>query len=318
MFCTPSFRAARVVRLTLLVATMSTVAPVGRAAGADQAAKPKTGEFTTTFADRSPLSAPKVVAQRLGVKAVEPADYGLATEPFVVWVPDDYAPERPHGVVVLMNYKATAASPEPVLPLFKERHLIFVAAKAVAQPAWVKAGLAVDAVHNLKRQYAVDDARVYLLSFDHGNGVGPGAGQLAALAFADVFTGSFHSQGLLAWKPMRAANGGTYKAKAPVPVGQYAGLARTRPIVLAHQQLDEYRALADRFVRQDGFRQVKTMTVSAEQAHYPNYTADWLTEVLTFLDDNRPKPPPAKPAPAKPATASAARPTGGAAKPAAR
>jgi hypothetical protein len=273
--------------------------------------KPQTGELTTTFTVRSPPSAPKVLAPRLGLKKLEP-DYDLSKEEFLIHVPEDYSPASPPGLLVLLNYKDTAGTPESVLPLFKQRRLIFVTPKGAAQPGWVKVGLALDAVHNLKQRYAVDDARVYLFDFDCSNlnTHAASAGQLLAIAFADVFTGSFHVDSLHPWRSIRSSKGGTYPVEAAPPPPAQAAVAKNHPFVISHGgEEGEYRTLHDQFLRREGFRLLKFKNVTLEQAHYPAYTTDWVTEVLGYLDDNVTKPaakpqtvPATKPVTVKPAT----------------
>jgi hypothetical protein len=263
----------------------------------------KTGEQMLKFTQRSPLSAPKLMAPRLGEKKLEP-DYDLASQEFFVWVPDSYKPAEPHGILLLLNYKPTSVAPEAVLPIFKERKLIFVAPFDTVQPTWVKVGLCLDAVHNLKKQYTIDENRIYLFDFDHSADGGPenrraSAGQLLAICYADVITGSFHQNVILAWRPIKAPKGVTYPAFSATPPAAQLGLARTHPFVVSHPgQNDEYWKLQDRFAQQE-FRLWKRIEVTGEQAHYPLYTTDWVGEVLKYFDDNAPRPK------AKPGAASA-------------
>ena len=273
----------------------------------------KTGSFTTTFAVRSPLSAPKSLAARMS-QPKPPPDYDLSKEEFLVYVPEDYAPAKPPGIVFLLNYKLSGDLPTPVLPVFKRRGLIFVVAKNADQTPATKVGLGLDVVHNLRQRYAVDAGRVYVFDFDTTGWGDKGgtAGQWLATGSADVFTGSFHKEPYNIWRPVRAANGGTWPVRAlPPPAASFA-VARTHPMVMCKAEVDPGHEMGINFVQQQGFRSLKVVTLTREQVHYPNYTADWMEETLAYLDEHPPAAGPAKPGAAiRPASAPA-----GSAKPA--
>src|SRR2546423_5123408 len=75
------------------------------------------------------------------------------------------------GLVYLFNYKDTEDGPEPCYPVFDETHVIFVTSKQISQPPWVRCGLALDAVHNLKKSLKLDEKRIYVI--DSGGGSAP-------------------------------------------------------------------------------------------------------------------------------------------------
>jgi hypothetical protein len=269
----------------------------------------KTGEQRLKFSARSPLSAPNLMAPRLGEKKLEP-DYNLADQEFMLWVADDYTPTKSQGILLLLNFKVTAALPEAVLPLLKQKRMIFVAPLDDSQATWVKVGLGLDAIHNLKKQYAIDDSRIYLFDFDRSFARNPqghqaSAGELLAINYSDIITGSFHSYFVHAWKPLKVSRG-TVGAGALIPPPAQLAVAKTHPLIVSHPgQNDEITTAHDRFVQQEGFKLFKRIDVTGEQAHYPLYTTDWVTEVLKYLDDNAPKP---KAKPGAPATAPGVRP----------
>src|SRR4051794_4656814 len=148
--------------LILAVAVSSRAAPPAT----QPDAKPQTGTFTVNFTDRSPMSAPAELRKRVGESAAAAGglDYDLAQVPFVVHVPPDYDASQPYGVVFLLNFMTTKDAPTPWLPLLAQKHLIFVAAEPNAQPAATRAGLALDAIDNLKRRYAIDESRLFVLA----------------------------------------------------------------------------------------------------------------------------------------------------------
>ena len=83
------------------------------------------------------------------------------------------------------------------------------------------------------------------------------------------------------------------------------GVAKTHPFVIGmFDRSDQWDRWSKSFTA-DGFKLIKTMVISKEQIHYPNYTTDWLPDVLKYLDDgtSKLKLPTTKPAAAtKPAT----------------
>ena len=85
---------------------------------ADEPAEGKTGTYTATFTQRSPLSNPRELAIRLGQKKLEP-DYDLTKTEFIVHVPPNYDPAKPIGLIVLLNYKQVGDAPTPVLPVHR-------------------------------------------------------------------------------------------------------------------------------------------------------------------------------------------------------
>jgi hypothetical protein len=290
-------RSAVALSTTLVVAFLCAAAsPAARGEDAP-AGQPKVGPFTTTFTERSPLSEPKALAARLSQRKPAP-DYDLSKEQFVVYVPEDYAPTKPLGILYLLNYKDAAEPPTPVLPLFKKHGLIYAMSTSAGQPVAAKCGMGLDVVHNLKKQYAVDPTRVYVFDFDTAGWGDKGgtAGQWLALGSADVFTGSYHHALFMIWRPVREANGAVWPVKAAPPPAASLGLAKTHPVVLSKPGSDDYHNMGAKYVQQQGFRHLKLTAVTTEQAHYPNFTSDWLEETLAFLDANAPKPPPAKPA----------------------
>src|SRR5450432_2320939 len=131
---------------------------------ADEPTAGKTGDFTVNFSQRSPLSNLKELDTRFTQKNLGP-DYDLSTEQFIVHVPAQYDPEKPPGLLVLINYKETHGPPTPVLPLLDEKNLIFIAEQTSQEAWWIRCGKALDAVYNMQQLYKVDPQRTYIFSF---------------------------------------------------------------------------------------------------------------------------------------------------------
>jgi hypothetical protein len=257
-------------RLTLVVVFFC----VASASGADD----DTNRSEVTFTQRSPLTNPKELAQRLSQKKLD-NDYDLSKEPFLRYVPETYNPAKPMGLIVLINYKETSALPD-VLPILAERNLAFVAAENDGQPWAAKCGLAVDAVHNMQLLYKVDPARVYIFGFDHDY-----CAQRLELGFADVFSGMVVTEAYSFWKKVQTSDRRSYwTPELPPPPAKYLPLARTHPLFFTAQSDDESHKMWPKAFQADGFREVKAIKITMQDYHYPHYDKKWFVEALDFLD----------------------------------
>ena len=242
-----------------------------------QPAELEKGMFKTTFTERSPLSAVKELAKRLPAKP-PPPDYNLAEQQFVVYVPKDYDPAQAYGVVVYLNYKATDTTPPTWNDLLDRSKLIFVVSANQPDPVSTRVGLSLDAIHNLKKKYHIDDQRVWAM--------GEEAAEDLALGFPEVFTAGIY-RNVVYFRPLnphRAGFGMYPAAMASIP-GEYVSKAKAhRHVILLFTEVTDYTKLAVAAFAQDGFKQVLTMEVDKEPYHYPNFTTDWFEKVIAFLD----------------------------------
>jgi hypothetical protein len=235
-----------------------------------------------TFTERSPLSEMKSLVKRLGVTDAG-ADYDLSKQSFLVYVPEKYDPATPMGLIVLLNYKASTELPDPVLPQLAEANCALVVPKDNGQPAWAKAGIALDVAHVMIQRYKIDPRRVYVFGFDL-----EWVGQRVTLNFPEVFTGGFWMQFAI-YRPVQSSNGGFYNPKFAKPDPKALGVAKNHPFVIGlFEHSDQWDRWSKSFL-QDGFKLIKIIVVDKEQIHYPNYRTDWLPEVLKYLDDGTAK-----------------------------
>lgn len=252
------------------------------AAGADdeEQAPPETPKGKVlTFTNRSPLTTAKELALRLSQKALD-ADYDLGKEKFLTYVPDSYDPNKPLGLIVLLNYKGTGVLPD-VVPVFKERNIAFIAPQNDGQPWPTKCGLAVDAVHNMQMLYKVDPGRIYIFGYDRdccATRVGCG--------FPDVFCGMVVTGQLEFWKNIPTEKGRYMPAKLPIPPVRYLPVAKTHPLVLCVANDSPIFGKVPKAFTAEGFREVKRIDITTEDYHYPHYDKKWLVEALDFLDKN--------------------------------
>ncbi|MDP9174066.1 MAG: hypothetical protein M3O30_09405 [Planctomycetota bacterium] len=279
------------------------------AAVASQAATPpgattaKTGDFETTFAQRSPLSEYKGLLKRFraDAKTAEP-DYDLSQQPFRVCVPDNYDPNTPYGLVVLLLYKEATSGPGLLKQYLADSHIVFCSPRhGSSVPIWEQGGLAMDAAHNLKQQYKIDDKRVYIIATKDC--------QLVSMATSDVFTGGiwFWDYGFFSPIPFQK-DGGTfiYPPDATAPPNPWANLAKAHPYVCAkNTDYDPvYSPLAMAALKRYGFDHLLEFPVSTEEYHYPNFQVAWFKKSIEYLDSivltaGKPVPAAAAPQPIK-------------------
>jgi hypothetical protein len=246
----------------------------------------KTGSFEATFTTRSPLSEMKALTTRLAYSG-DTTDYDLSSETFYVYVPEKYNPKKPMGLLVLANYKPTDSLPDAVLPQLADANMAMIVAKDYPQDQWwQRAGFALDAAYNMEQQYKIDPRRVYIFGGGdwHPDGQNsPMVGERVGLNFPEVFSGTF-TCGLYGYDKAPDGRGGEWLPMMPKPEPRALSLAKARPLVVSDADADESDAAFIAALKQDGFSHIKMVTLTADQFHYPNYTTDWLPDVLKFMD----------------------------------
>jgi hypothetical protein len=260
------------------------VSSTGPSNGPAQSAK--TGKLDLAFTDRSPLSSPQSLAQRLNLKQSELGpDYDLSKRPFKAFVPTNYDPATPCGVIVYLGYKDSVSVPPRWLPMLEKAHLIFITPVChtgnqypPSVPEWQTVGLALDAIYNLKKQYRVDDRRIYQISWT----IRP------QIATADIFTGFINVNDLGYYKRITLEGRSYLEPTIKPPAANEVERAKDRPWMLAiindeeHMQPETARMKA---MRGDGYSHVDMIPTTMDDTHYPNLTVEWFEEkALPFLD----------------------------------
>jgi hypothetical protein len=271
--------------------TLSSPTTKPAVASADSIAPVKTGEIDLTFTERSPISNPREMARRLNLKPADVAsDYDLSTLPYKAYVPVNYDRATPVGIFVYLGYKNTTNTPPEWRPVLDKNHLIFISpvchagnAYPPAVPMWQALGMAMDAVHNLRKRYAIDDKRLYLMSWDEGS-------TLMAMASSDVFTGfvvTFDPQYCV---KMTLPDGRFYEPKFAAPPGPLYKQSLRHGIFLISDPSPDMQAaynLKLATMKRNGFAHLEMTPLSnMDDLHFPNFKAEWFEKtVLPFLDD---------------------------------
>lgn len=159
------------------------------------------GHFRAEFTERSPLSK---VAQQVSRDKFNgrsgPNDYDVTAQSWQVFVPEAYDGEKPFGLLVWVDPSPKGRIPYP--ERLADRDMIAVSANDSGNEAsiWLRAGLALDAVHNLSKRFVIDPDRVFVSGFSGG---GRMASRLGVM-YADVFTGALSIDGTDWWEDLPA------------------------------------------------------------------------------------------------------------------
>ncbi len=164
--------------------------------------RPETGIVNLQFQERHPLSAMAVLRERFGwtkefIQEHDPVgDYDLSKQNFAAYVPEKYQDKVPHGLLVWINPIDDPWFHPEWAPVLDGAQFIAVEALKAGndQFVWLRIGLALDAVHNMRKLYNIDSARVFVGGFSGGGRCAASVG----LHFPDVFQG-FYAMGGMNW-----------------------------------------------------------------------------------------------------------------------
>lgn len=240
----------------------------------------QTGTFTAKFTERSPLSSPNELSKRFGEKQALP-NYDLSQHGFIVHVPADYDPSKPMGVMFLLLYKDTSEPPTSCLEMLAKKRLIFIVPKehAIMPPA-IRCGVVIDAIHNLKKRYAIDESRIFLFA-TYANDF---TNERIALSGGDVFSGMLISEpGFYKRLPAKAAHS-FYEPNFGAPPGEVLGKAKLCAVILAKENPDDYFAAVSKGFANDGFKRLTMMQPDHETLHYPNFDPEFIGKAIEFMD----------------------------------
>ena len=157
----------------------------------------RTGEFNASF----------TITELLGATSAEQYERIIPSDEAVEWeiyVPENYDPERPAGVLIYISPRQKGNIPKQWKSLLDEYNLIWIGANnsgnRVIVPRRMAYALAAPAV--IDKYYQIDIERIYLTGFSGGGKV---ASMLAA-RYPDVFKGAIFNCGAEFWgaeKPER-------------------------------------------------------------------------------------------------------------------
>ena len=265
-------------------------APAAAALAGAAPPAPADGErHRVTFTEPNPLSGLAEYCRRTrqSVAAYEREGndhaYTIANESFEIIVPAACTAENPHGVLVWVS-PGRADLPRDSLAALAKRKLIWVSPTDAGNERHFVAriGLALDAVHNVKASYPVDESRVFISGFSGGGRVS----SLVALTYPDVVTGAMPMMGCNFYRQLPAGDGKAFRATAAKPIAPLFTLAKKLPLVLVTSERDanqpQTKANFEAF-KKDGFRHVSYIEVPGIGHTLP--TVDWFENGLAQLDE---------------------------------
>ncbi|MDB5331255.1 MAG: hypothetical protein JWP03_2406 [Phycisphaerales bacterium] len=254
---------------------------------------PQTGQFQVQFSERSPDSAIDKLARRLGwtldtlkKEGVE-LEYDLAKESFEVCIPTDYDGSKKYGLFVWVSASPSGVVHRDWLEQLDKRHLIWIGANNAGNPRAVTArlGLAIDAVHNMKAKYAIDDDRIYV----SGGSGGGRCSSILGVSHPEIFRGGFYMIGCDYFRIIPTGEPGKFWQRSygpPEPKMMALAQHHSRHVLLTGEN-DMNRAQTkgnyERGFLKDGFEHVLYLEVPG-MGHQPP-PADWFEKGLAFLDE---------------------------------
>ena len=252
----------------------------------------RTGQFQISLSEHSPLAArtalfPRMVQprdlnpaameyqQQLGLAFNSEFFYEPDKETCQVYVPDDYDGTVPYGLFVFINSSDSGSPQGNWLPVLKKHRLIYIGPDKAGNEQDVllrRAPLALDSVHNMGRQYAIDPARVYI----SGNSGGGRLASRVAMAFPDVFTGGQYHVGADDHRTTAVGNAASSKLAAARNLGRYVFITGDDDMNRAEMQGHANRMLAG------GFRFVTYLQIPNHGHSGP--PGDWFEKGILALD----------------------------------
>ncbi|NHZ73253.1 MAG: tetratricopeptide repeat protein [Nitrospirae bacterium] len=254
----------------------------------------RTGSYRVRFVEKSPQASLELLLQRLDldldqVEAVDPAggSYDLEGESFRVFVPSSYSPEADFGLFVWISPTPLGGfvSAEMQQALEASR-LIWVGADRAGngRARWYRYLLALDAAHNMRQLYSVDEERVFVGGYSGGGRVTSGL----AMLYSEVFRGGFSMSGCDYSEPLPVPDkpGAHWPPGFPAPSKRVLREVKSSSrFVLLAGELDFNRAQTRKTylkMLDEGFEYVLYLQVPGA-SHYDRPDEKTLTQGFHFL-----------------------------------
>ncbi len=223
--------------VALLILTLIAL-PAARADDATE--KPKTGGFEITFSAPSPLTDRKIVAERFGIdmsRKPSKQDYSLASERFWLYVPPSYDPAKPMGILLFQYQGCNVITPDlsQAAAACDSRNIALIS--PLSSSIWgYRTAMCVDAIENLKKQYAIDPKRIYV----YGHGM---QAQRMTFGYPDIFSAGCYDL-FEYWETIGMPWGGGSKSVVDsFPPAKWRDQGKSKPLVMFRvKQKDETEA----------------------------------------------------------------------------
>lgn len=250
-------------------------------------ATPQTGDFQTTVTPDASGVPVSELARRLGWGSGEPVGtYDASAQQLVVYVPPDYAPAKPAGLLVAVQLGTGHAPPTLRLKaLLNQSNLILVSCNENSLSPPRQAQRLLDIAAQFRSRYAIDPQRIYLVETDENHFV--------PFVVADVYTGFISLRKLILYEDARTETKEGIVVSSPHdkhrPAEAMIELAKRRPFVfLMDPETDPdmrfYRDAIIEQMRRDGYGRLEKIPIGSDENRYPAFTGDWFGRAIHFLD----------------------------------
>jgi hypothetical protein len=270
--------------LILLFADAAVAAPSTAPATRPNARR---GSFSIVFTEQSPFSPINEQNKRWHIRVEPDQRYKLADESFQVHVPENDDSDKPWGLLVWVNAGNRGGPSRSWLSVIVKHHLIWIGADNSGndRAIGIRFGLALDAVHNLKKLYSIDDVRVYVAGVSGGGK----AASMLALIYPDVFTGAVPISGVNYFRniPVPSETNKVWPAAFERPGSLLLDRARqkSRFVLLTGSNdfnRESIQQIYEKGFVKDGFRHVEYVEVPGMGHGVPE--TQWLDRAIESLD----------------------------------
>lgn len=269
--------------------------PAQEVTPAEPAAANRVGAYKTFFTQSAPNSSIEEWGRRfdIAVEDIAKVDatggrYELKNESFEVFAPDTYRPEKPAGLFVWVSPGPTGATRRPeTRQALADLNVIWVGANnsGNTRPRWNRMGLALDAVHNLKKLYNIDPRRIYVGGYSGGGRVS----SALLMRYPEVFQGAYCFMGTDYFRPIAMTDkpGASWLPGYPQPEkDSLKEIKESHRLVLITGELDFNRAQTKAYYaefQRDDFRHVSYIEMPGA-SHYGGWDFGVFRQGLEALD----------------------------------
>jgi len=238
------------------------------------------------FSERSPLSSVEAQCKLMRIRP-EPMDpdYDLENESFFLVAPKG----QKLGLFVYISPSSQGTVPGHMLAVLAKHKLIYVSPNHAGNPRSVlhRMGLALDAVHNLRKRFYLDPDRIYIGGISGGGRTA----SMLGLLYPRVFTGAFPMIGVNYSRPIQVpgeAKGRMWaSAIPPLNASHFNYLKQNSRFVLLTGEKDfnrvETKAKFEEGFQKDGFRHVHYLEVPGMGHQAP--PQEWFEKGIALLNE---------------------------------
>ncbi len=256
---------------------------------------PPTGKFTTTFSTYSPLSGIKALCERMGQQPkpefVAEYPYKLSEESYDVYVPSSYDPKISYGLIVWISPSDSGSIPEDWQFLMDKYRLIWIGANRSGNEEMIdtrRIPLALDAAHNMQKQYHIDPMRLYICGLSGGGRVA----SMIAMHYADIFSGGIFLIGANFWEKIYipGQRGRFWEVTMSTPQSKYLSLADIfGRYVLLTGDYDGNRSEMQAYY-ENGYKKYlnKVTYLQVPGMGHEKPPSEWFEKAILYLESNIP------------------------------